>query len=47
MVDGGRVTDTGVTDTAVTDTAASDDGGHYDFFVSYTGVDAAWAQWIA
>ncbi|WP_322756786.1 TIR domain-containing protein, partial [Frankia sp. Cas3] len=38
---------TGVTDTGVTDTAASGDGGRYDFFVSYTGVDAAWAEWIA
>ncbi|WP_322748902.1 MULTISPECIES: TIR domain-containing protein, partial [unclassified Frankia] len=47
MVDGGGVTDTGVTDTGVTDTAASGDGGRYDFFVSYTGVDAAWAAWIA
>ncbi|WP_322779083.1 TIR domain-containing protein, partial [Frankia sp. Cas4] len=37
MVDGG----------GVTDTAASDDGGRYDFFVSCTGVDAAWAAWIA
>ncbi|WP_322753832.1 pentapeptide repeat-containing protein [Frankia sp. Cas3] len=37
MVDGG----------GVTDTPASDDGGRYDFFVSYTGVDAAWAEWIA
>ncbi|WP_322763234.1 pentapeptide repeat-containing protein, partial [Frankia sp. Cr2] len=37
MVDGG----------GVTDTPASDDGGRYDFFVSYTGVDAPWAAWIA
>ncbi|WP_322770676.1 TIR domain-containing protein, partial [Frankia sp. Cr1] len=37
MVDGG----------GVTDIPASDDGGRYDFFVSYTGVDAAWAAWIA
>uniref|UniRef100_UPI002AD4AF39 TIR domain-containing protein n=1 Tax=unclassified Frankia TaxID=2632575 RepID=UPI002AD4AF39 len=37
MVDGG----------GVTDTPASDDGGRYDFFVSYTGVDVAWAAWIA
>uniref|UniRef100_UPI002AD1E063 TIR domain-containing protein n=1 Tax=Frankia sp. Cr1 TaxID=3073931 RepID=UPI002AD1E063 len=37
MVDGG----------GVTDTTTSDDGGRYDFFVSYTGVDRAWAEWIA
>ncbi|WP_239342284.1 TIR domain-containing protein, partial [Frankia sp. CiP3] len=28
-------------------TPASGSDDRYDFFVSYTGVDAAWAQWIA
>jgi WD40 repeat protein/3',5'-cyclic AMP phosphodiesterase CpdA len=27
--------------------AAAGGGGDYDFFVSYTGADAAWAEWIA
>jgi hypothetical protein len=26
--------------------AAAGGGGDYDFFVSYTGADAAWAEWI-
>ncbi|WP_239377232.1 TIR domain-containing protein, partial [Frankia sp. Cj5] len=30
-----------------TDTTQPADGADYDFFVSYTGVDAAWAEWIA
>ncbi|WP_322763155.1 pentapeptide repeat-containing protein [Frankia sp. Cr2] len=31
----------------VSDTTRSDNDVRYDFFVSYTGADAAWAQWIA